>query len=60
MDAIITSLQGKKSYLTAAATVITGVVMFLNGAVDIAGLLQFVLTGTGLATLRAGVSKGAS
>ena len=57
METLITALQGKKTYITAAATVVTGLVMFLNGAVDVVGLVTFILNGTGLAALRAGVAK---
>ena len=48
-------LRGKKSYLTAAAGVITGVVLIVEGQV-IPGV-QTILGALGLATLRAGVKK---
>ena len=50
-------LKGKKTYLTAAAGVITGVVLCLEGHV-IEGV-QTILGAVGIGTLRAGVAKGA-
>ena len=48
-------LRGKKTYLTAAAGVITGVVLIVEGQV-VAGV-QTILGALGVGALRAGVAK---
>ena len=57
VDKLRSMLDGKKTYLVSAGIVLAGVGAFLQGETDLVGLVAYVLNGTGLATLRAGVSK---
>jgi hypothetical protein len=53
-------LQGKKTYLVALAAILTAVVAWLNGAIDVVTLVQTIFAALGGAALRAGVAKGAA
>ena len=57
MDKVRSMLDNRKTYLVSAGIVLAGVGAYLQGETDILGLLTYVLNGTGLAALRAGVSK---
>lgn len=57
MSQTIAWLQGKKTYLVAAAALITIAVQYLDGSLDVAAASVAALNALGLATLRAGVAK---
>lgn len=50
-------LQGKKSYIVAAATVLYGVLGLVLGHLTPDQAMQLILGGSGLAALRAGIAK---
>lgn len=52
-------LSGKKTYLVAAAGILTALAAYESGAITENELLLAVMNALGLSTLRAGVSKGA-
>ena len=51
-------LAGRKTYLTAIMTIVTSVIAYLSGEMDLQGLIQAVSTAAIGAFLRAGVAKG--
>lgn len=53
-------LQGKKTYITAAATILTAAVAFLNGGMDLAGLIQTASTALIGVFIRSGITLEAS
>lgn len=59
MNKIIVFLQGKKTYIVAAIIMLQAALAYLNGEVNGVQALNQVLTGMGLGTLRAGLSKTA-
>jgi hypothetical protein len=50
-------LKGKKTYIVAAALVLTALSGFVTGDVTLAQAVDQVLIGLGIGTLRAGVAK---
>lgn len=54
-----TTLQGAKTYLTAAAAVLTALAGFAVGEIDLVGLVTAVFGALGLASLRAGITTEA-
>jgi hypothetical protein len=54
---MLESLQGKKTYLIAAATVSYALLGYLTGNLDFNQAATVALNGAGLASLRAGVAK---
>ena len=59
MESFRTFLAGYKTYLTAAAGVLTALAAFAVGEIDIVGLVTAVFAALGLASLRAGVTTEA-
>lgn len=55
---VLELLQGKKSYIIAAAIILTALGAFLNGDVTLVQAIETVLAGLGLASLRAGIAGG--
>ena len=53
-------LSGKKTYLVSAGAILTAIVGFLSGSLDLAGTVTAILAALGLASLRSGISKGPS
>lgn len=49
-------LAGAKTYITAAAAVLTALAAFAVGEIDLVGLVTAVFAALGLASLRAGVT----
>ena len=52
---IETWLQGKKTYLVVLIGILTAVVGYLNGALDLAGLVTAILASLGIAGLRSAI-----
>lgn len=50
-------LEGKKTYIVAAAVVLTALGAFLNGDLTLIQAVEQALVGMGIGTLRAGVAK---
>ncbi len=50
-------LKGKKTYLVAAAAIITAVVGYSDGTLDLIQLIEAVFVAVGFGTLRAGIAK---
>lgn len=60
MEAFRNFLAGYKSYLTAAAAVLTALVGYAVGELELAGLVTAIFAAVGLASLRAGVTTEAN
>lgn len=54
---LIALLQGKKTYITAAAVVFTTLASYLSGDMSLSDAMIKILEGVGLGTLRAGIAK---
>lgn len=52
-------LSGKKTYIVMIGVIVSAVVAFTTGEATLSEAIATALTGLGLGTLRAGVSKGA-
>ena len=57
MAKIIEFLKGKKTYLVAIVGILSAVVAYLNGSIDVIGLGSAILQALGISALRAGVSN---
>ena len=57
MDSIKTFLAGKKTYLTAAAGVLTALVAFSDGTASLVVTIGAILGYIGLGSLRAAIAK---
>lgn len=55
-----TFLQGRKTYITAIATFFAALVAFMNGQIDMLGLIEAVGLAAGMASLRAGIKTEVS
>lgn len=56
LQTIKAQLQGKKTYLASASTIILAVLAWLNGEVTDAETMQLVITAILASTLRSGIS----
>lgn len=59
MAKLKTLLQGKKTYLVTALTILVAVLMYLNGLQDLETTIYAVLGALGLSTVRAGSKSDA-
>lgn len=59
METFRNFLSGYKTYLTAAAAVLTALAGFAIGEIDLVGLVTAVFGALGLASLRAGITTEA-
>jgi hypothetical protein len=50
-------LEGKKAYIIGAATAVYGLLGFFLGHLDVNQAAEFILGGSGLAALRAGIAR---
>ena len=50
-------LQGKKTYLVVIISILTAVVSYLNGSLDLAGLVTAILASLGLGGIRSAIGK---
>lgn len=62
MNELVNFLKGKKTYITALVSVVTGVWSYIHGKISFSEAVQsvpglMVYLGTAVATLRAAVSK---
>ena len=57
MKSVIKLLSGKKTYLIATIGVLGAVVAFLEGTVDISGMVTAILVALGFASLRSAATK---
>lgn len=57
MDKIREALAGKKTYLTAVIAILTAVLGFANGTLNVADTFQVIITSVLGMTIRAGVAK---
>ena len=57
IENIKSALAGKKTYLVALATIIGGVISWVNGIINTADLIQLIVSAILGCTVRAGVSK---
>ena len=60
MAEIIEWLKGKKTYFVAALAILTAVVAYINGGIDVKQLVEAIFAALGGITLRAAVAKGAT
>ena len=50
-------LAGKKTYFISAGAIITAIIAYSNGALDMAGLVKAIFEAVTAATIRAGIAK---
>ena len=57
IEKIRNALSGGKTYLVCAGAIITAIVAFVNGTIDVVQLVQAIFTAVAGMTIRAGVGK---
>ncbi len=57
IQAIEQWLQGKKTYLVMIGTLLSAVIGYLNGQLELVGLVQAILAAFGLGAVRSAVAK---
>mgnify|MGYP001350135616 FL=1 len=50
-------LAGKKTYFLSASAILTAIIAYSNGALDMAGLVKAIFEAVTAATIRAGIAK---
>jgi hypothetical protein len=57
MSKILTWLQGKKTYIVAAAAILTAIGAYLTGTITGVQLVEAIFAAIGTVTMRAGIAK---
>ena len=57
MAKVLEFLKGKKAYIVSLAAILTAVGAYLDGSLDLVGLIAAIFGALGLTTLRAGIAK---
>jgi len=57
MSKLLTWLQGKKTYIVAAAGILTAIAAYASGTLDATQTIEACFAALGLSGLRAGVAK---